>query len=274
MDRKYGFQIHLETGLRLCHEDLTSLFLFLSQLPLYWFHSWTASPGVAGWAPAAASEVKSRRKQWASFLAVSTKIWGVTPIGPVSIPHNKRQLFTVASRMWCESYLMPHPGVCAPPGGQTVLFITRQHSRSLMSVKYEWINRPQWGLGNLTCISSIVYTSLSSDQIKPKLPHFFITNHSNFYSVFPHPKCTPITFMDVMQLYKNCWFNSATHKGGWRSTYGTEKAITLSGVTQQASPGARKQTNPDLSKGHRAIAKAVCSSVEENTSKMSKSSLE
>lgn len=191
-----------------------------------------------------------------------------------SIPHNKRQLFTVASRMWCESYLMPHPGVCAPPGGQTVLFITRQHSRSLMSVKYEWINRPQWGLGNLTCISSIVYTSLSSDQIKPKLPHFFITNHSNFYSVFPHPKCTPITFMDVMQLYKNCWFNSATHKGGWRSTYGTEKAITLSGVTQQASPGARKQTNPDLSKGHRAIAKAVCSSVEENTSKMSKSSLE
>lgn len=77
-------------------------------------------------------------------------------------------------------------------------------------------------------------------------PYFFVINGSDFYSAYPYPQHTPTTFTDIKQLCKNYRFKSATHRGGWGSTYDPEKAITLSGVTQQASPGIRKQKTSDL----------------------------
>lgn len=120
-------------------------------------------------------------------------------------------------------------------------------------------------------MSDIVYPSLSSYQIMSKTPHVFITNDSNFYSAFPHPQQIPTTVIDLKPLYKN-WFNSTVHKGGWCSAYSTEKAIALSGATQQDRPGVRKQTSL-VSKGYKTIKKiSICSFMEKSTSELLKSS--
>lgn len=101
-------------------------------------------------------------------------------------------------------------------------------------------------------MSSFIYTSLSSSQIRSKTPYFFIINESNSPSAFPHPQHTTTTFMDTKQLCRNCGFHSAMHS--WWCTYDTEKALTLPGVTQQASPTVSKQKSL-ISKGYQPIAK-------------------
>lgn len=63
--------------------------------------------------------------------------------------------------------------VCVHPGTECLLL--NRHLVDAWACKInESRSRAQWGLGNLTCKSSTVYTSLSSYQVMSQTPHVFM----------------------------------------------------------------------------------------------------